>query len=287
MMNEMIEHDYLTFAESIDVIIERLDGTKYSLKDYGIGVRDFAVSSPYYVNSYESIDGMDGQLDNGTTLGYRNIKMSLYFVADGVENYARKRDEVFLIFDSRQPFYVTESRNKGRRWKVKIDANFTPEQARIFGFFDINLISASPFAESPGTTLNPMSEDYLFAVGEGKIQPGDPPIQYIFNSNSFYVFNDSDVPVVPRQMEQIITLQGTLTNPSIQNLTTGDVWSWTGTAGPADKIELNGIRSLKNGASIFGQTNKKLITLAPGWNEFQINGATNPIISFDFKFYYL
>lgn len=280
-------HDYLTFEEGIDVLLERLDGAVYSFKECGIGVRDFAVSSPYYATEYENIDGMDGVVDTGTTLGYRQIKMSLYFVADSMEDYAIKRHEVFSILDSRQAFYITESRNPHKRWKVKIDGIFTPDQARLFGFFDVSLTSASPYALSPGTTLNMLPDDHYYSIGDGKIDEGDPLVQFEFDTSSFFVFNDSDTIVDPRNMQINIKLQGTLVNPIIRNLTTSDEWKWTGSATASDVISLDGVRSLKNDQSIFGQTNKQLITLARGWNEFSITGATDFTIAFDFKMYYL
>ena len=58
-----------------------------------------------------------------------------------------------------------------------------------------------------------------------------------------------------------------------ENKTTGDVWQYMGTSNLNDEIVLEGIRSTKNGLSIFRDTNKRLITIAPGWNEFEIKGA--------------
>jgi len=85
-----------------------------------------------------------------------------------------------------------------------------------------------------------------------------------------------------------ITFTGASSNLTITNQTTGDMWQYTGTTQAGDTITLDGVRSLKNGASIFGQTNRKLITLKSGWNDFAITGATGAFeISFDFRFYYL
>lgn len=272
-------HDYLTFKDSIDVILEGLDGTRYSFKEYGIGVRDFVVSSPYYATSYESVEGMDGQIDAGTVLGYRNIKMILYFVADAFENYALKRDEVFRILDSRQPFYLIESRNPYKRWKVKIDANFTPEQFRNLGMFEVNCISASSFAESLGSTLHP-SEHFQTRTGG--------PVEYSFNQPSFSVWNDGDEAINPRQHALKIEYKGASSNLVIRNITNGAEWQHNGSTIASDVILLDGVKSLKNGVSVFGQTNRKLITLDPGWNEFQLSGASGAYeISFDFVFLYI
>jgi hypothetical protein len=85
-----------------------------------------------------------------------------------------------------------------------------------------------------------------------------------------------------------ITFTGASTNLTITNTTTGDIWQYTGTTQAGDTITLDGVRSLKNGVSVFGNTNRKLITIAPGWNNFTITGASGSFtISFDFRFYYV
>ncbi|KKB34649.1 phage tail family protein [Bacillus thermotolerans] len=283
----MSGHDYLTFEEGIDIILERLDGARYSFKEHGIGVRDFVVRSPHYVTTYEEVANMLGMLDTGTKLGYRQLKMSLYFVADSMDLYAKKRDEVFRILNSQEAFYITESRRPMQRWLVKVTGSFEPDQARLFGFVDVELVSASPFAESPGTTLRQPYTDFYYPIGEGRINEGDPPVQYVFTENTFSVFNDSDITVDPRNMDVLIEFVGESNDLTIRNLTTGDAWSYNGSSSVGDVIRLEGIRSLKNGQSIFGQTNKKLIRLDSGWNDFEISGASDFVISFDFRFYYL
>jgi hypothetical protein len=285
------EHDYLTFRDGIDLTIERLDGRKYSLKEHGIGVRDFVPASPYYDTEYETLEGQDGVIDTGTKLGFRKISTELYFVAESMDKYAYKRDEVFRLFDSREPFYISESRCPYKKWLVKVDGMFEPDQARIFGFFELSFTSASPYAVSIGTTLNVAEESQYFGVGGiSVIDEGDPVIQYEFTSALFSLFNDGELLNPERPfVEQKITLKGNLINPTIKNLTTGDVWSWTGTATTNDSIVLEGIRSYKNEEtnSIFRGTNKKLIRIAPGWNEFQVTGATDFTISFDLRFLYV
>jgi hypothetical protein len=73
----------------------------------------------------------------------------------------------------------------------------------------------------------------------------------------------------------VITFAGASTNLAIANTTTGDTWSYTGTTAAGDTLKLDGVRMLKNGVvSVFGATNRKLITLAPGWNNFTVTGAT-------------
>lgn len=111
---------------------------------------------------------------------------------------------------------------------------------------------------------------------------------YTFTTTTFRVFNAGDIDIDPRVLPLKITFTGASTNLTITNQTTGDTWQYTGTTQTGDTITLDGVRSLKNGASIFRNTNRKLITIKPGWNKFIIEGTTGAFtISFDFRFYYL
>ncbi|QHA38506.1 hypothetical protein D5E69_14185 [Rossellomorea marisflavi] len=75
----------------------------------------------------------------------------------------------------------------------------------------------------------------------------------------------------------------------MRNVTTSDVWRYTGTTGSADRLAIAGTRSLKNDVvNVFRDTNRKLIRLAPGWNDIRLTGASGSYsVEFDFRFYYL
>jgi len=110
----------------------------------------------------------------------------------------------------------------------------------------------------------------------------------IENQTSFRIYNAGDKTIDPRELPLKITFRGASTNLTITNQTTGDCWQYTGTTVKSDFLVLDGIRSLKNGVSIFSDTNRKLITLVPGWNDFTITGASGYFeITFNFRFYYL
>ncbi|MCG6184237.1 phage tail family protein [Anoxybacillus sp. LAT_38] len=111
---------------------------------------------------------------------------------------------------------------------------------------------------------------------------------WIDNQTSFSIYNAGDKTIDPRELPLTITFRGESANLTIINKTTGDTWQYTGTTVKSDFLVLDGIRSLKNGVSIFSDTNRKLITLVPGWNDFTITGASGYFeITFNFRFYYL
>ncbi|WHY01879.1 phage tail family protein [Neobacillus sp. DY30] len=265
----------------MNTIIERLDGTVYDLEELGITTRDFVVSSLTPRHSFEIVQGRHGTVDMGTEYDPRNITVSFYAKAVDQEDYARLRHEVFRMFQTAEAFYVTESRHPDKRWLVKVAAPFSPEQQQLYGFFVVELVTVEqPFAESVLTTLDPNTAAAQI-TGTGSRE-----INYRHSASSFEIYNEGDVAVNPREMPLVITFKGASTNLKITNLTTGDVWQYTGTTAVSDTVKLDGIRATKNGLSIFRNTNRKLIRLAEGWNDFQITGATGAYeITFDFRFY--
>ncbi|MBG9586918.1 phage tail domain-containing protein [Cytobacillus firmus] len=249
-------------------------------EDLKLWVSSFHIPSPDFVHVTESIDGRNGEIILETTLKGRPVKAS--FLAESVNpiEFDKHRDKLFRVFNPLKEFYIIRDLQPGKRLKVRVNTildidYLTPED----GEFTLEFLICSVFIESTGTTLNP---EWGFQVKTNE------NVQYKHSTQYFSIWNDGDILVDPREHFLKVLFNGPSVNLNIRNLTTGDIWGYTGNTAAGDSVELNGIRSLKNGSSIFGQTNKKLITLAPGMNEFEITGAVDPFeISFDFSFLYL
>jgi hypothetical protein len=278
----------LDIETTLGTIVQRLDGKMYKLEEIGIITRDFNPSSPSPKHNIEEIEGSHGAIDLGTVYEPRKINCSFYLKAYDMWDYALLRDEVFKIFDSRQSFYIIDARNPGKRWRVKCNGSYDIEQQRMYGFFDIEFISFSPFAESIGTTLSPLTFDSdLWQIGQGLIAEDT---KYHHNTTSFRIYNAGDVLIDPKYMPLKIKYKGKSNNLTIKNNTTGDLWNYTGvTTTLNDVITLDGVRAYRNVlGSIFKNTNWALITLKPGWNDFELTGVNGDFkIEFDFRFYYL
>lgn len=262
----------------MNLIIKRLNGDQYNLSDYG-QVLDFQIDSPSPRHRFEEIEGRDGHIDLGTDYSGRRMRATIYFKAPINSDYVAVRNLLFRIFASRENFYLIDDREPTKQWFVKCESEFSPEQLRpTAGSIDLVFISSSAYAASIESTLGLA----IAQISGGKIQ------KYRHSTTSFEVLNASDVEINPRKKYLVIQYKGSSNNLQIKNLTTGDIWSYTGTTAAGDVIELNGIRSTKNGLSIFRNTNRKLISLAPGWNAFELIGASGTFeISFEFRFYTL
>jgi phage-related protein len=268
-------------------IVVRKDGTTYNLKELGIRTKDFIVSSPSYRHETEKNEGKDGVTDKGTSLDARNITCIFKLIAFDMHDVPLLRNEVFRIFNSKESFYLIDSREPGKRWEVKCSNSYEIAQKFIYGDFQVEFFAYSGYAESIGTTLDPFTFDSeKWQTGQGLMLD---ETMYTHSTTSFQIYNATDGVIIdPRELSLLITYKGASTNLQIKNITTGDTWAYTGTTTSGDTLTLDGVRSLKNGVSVFGNTNHKLISIAPGNNTFQLTGTSGSFtISFDFRFYTL
>lgn len=269
----------------MNLLIIRKSGAAYSLADFGIKTLDFEVDSLVAHTVSEQISGRDGHVDVGTWYEARTMRASLF-----VQDYdSQLRNEIFRIFASRESFYLIDDRELGKRWDVKVSGGFSVQQvAQDKGRFTVEFIAARPFAESVKNTLSTDDTFYGNQVRQLFSASTDAEPSYEFTANTFSVYNAGDVAIDPRELPLSITYRGASTDLRIRNLTTGDDWRHTGSTNSADAITLDGVRSTRNNLSIFGATNRKLITLAPGWNDFQLTGTSGEFsIAFDFRFYFI
>jgi phage-related protein len=262
------------------------DGTIIDLyEDKNIWVSSFRISSPSPEHMTDSIEGRNGSIYFGTTIKERKITSSLMIEANNEQEFDLLRDEIFQLFNPLQKFYIIRDLQPGKRMEVSVLNEYNLNYLSLEdGEFDIEFIIHSAFVESVGSTLTAVNIDTLWQVSGMEAKD----LIYKQTSPTFKIYNDGNVLIDPRIVPLIITFKGASNNLSIKNITTGDEWTFSGTSNPDDSIILDGIRSTKNGLSIYRETNHKLITLIPGMNEFELTGATDPFeISFDFYFYYL
>jgi hypothetical protein len=270
----------------MEIAIQRLNGAIYNLLDYGIKTLDFQVDAPSPRVNSEIIDGRDGYVDLGAAYDAREMRGSFFMTSADSTDFALLRNEVFRIFAGREQFYVIDSREPGKRWLVRSNGYSVEQIIATKGRFDVEFTCATTYAESIGTSLSPKTFDAeLWQIGQGLIDDG---LTYSHTTPTFRIYNLGDTTVNPRHHPLVITYTGASTNLKIKNVTTGEEWAFTGTTTASDSVKLDGIRSTKNGLSIFRDTNRKIISLAPGWNDFVLTGASGSFtVSFDFRFYYL
>ena len=262
--------------------------------DFPDGVKplDIFISSINKERETSRVEGSHLKRDNGFVYGERDIELDLWMKAHDTEDYRLLRDKVYALFD--RVGYISEEYQKGKRYKVNVDDQYIPE--RIEGtrmFAEAKIVCTTdglPFAESIGTTAlidkNGVSaNDALWGYGMGLISI-DEGQQYTHTSSTFRIYNAGNVPIHPFQQDLKIEISGvTGKNFEMRNVTTGDVFKVTDNLKSSDVVVLDGHEIKINGLQALRKTNRKYISLAPGWNEFRLNRTAKVI--FDFRFYYL
>lgn len=236
-----------------------------NLEALGIIGLSLDIPSPSYRVLRETIDGRPGEIITDKTLDVRQLLGKFILESDGYVNSLTSRNKLFEVFGNGETVYVSESHLSTIRWKCHVDGWVAERVNSGVHLFEIPLLAESGTSE----TVNIVEKSY--------------------STESFRFKNEGNVSVDPRiHSETVIEFKGVSTNLTILNQTTSDQWSLTGSTVTDDVIRLEGVKTLKNGLSVFGQTNKKLITLKPGWNDFQITGATGSFtVTVRTRFYFL
>ncbi|MGM0807521.1 MAG: phage tail family protein [Bacillota bacterium] len=267
--------------------IQLENGTMYDMyDDFGIIVRSIQIPSPTPIINYERIDGRHGDIRVGKEFGARPIKASCSLFAFDTIDYPLLRNELYKLFMAHEQMYLIIDAEPKKRWKVDVTSSFLPDRLGTYGTFDIQFNAPMGMSESIGTTLDAFTfESGVWQVGSGvSLSEND----YTHETNTFNIYNASDEIINPRFIPLRIEFKGSSSSLSITNNTTGDNWRYNGSSASGDTILIDGVRSIKNGLNIFGSTNKKLVSLAPGNNSFTLSGTVSPFtISFEFRYYLL
>jgi len=273
-------------AQSHNVTLIRQDGVRYDFEELGITLTDLTMRTPEAELLYEQV--ADHMVDAGTTLKGRKLSASFFFSAADSLDFPLLVNDIFAMLSSKQAFYLVDGREPGKRMLVKAEGFEVTQHTPTNGEFSVTFASAGAYRESVSTTLGTFDFDSeLWQIGQG-LSVEDEQHDYTFSTSTFSVFNAGDVTVDPRYMPLTITFTGASTNLQIVNNTTGETWQYTGTTVAGNTIVLDGTKALKNGSSVFGATNRKVLTLAPGANSFTMTGASGTYsISFEFRYYYV
>lgn len=274
-------------------LIRTLDGKEYNFDEADIRTLDFIVSSPVANNFFKSLDGMNGVIDYGTTFGEREITGYFLAKSSDIPTFSLLRDEIFSYLSTGQPFYLIESRMGGKQWLVKVKDSYDIPQKGFLGKFDVKFVVMSGFAESILTTQDIQknglvnSGDWSFGMGLESVD--DSELVYTHTGNSFKVFNAGNVEVHPFEAFlkiEIKNVTGSSQKFSLINRTNGSRLVINKAVASSEVWIIDGPVIKRNSLMAASDTSKEFISLVPGWNTFEITGATSATVSFDFKFLY-
>lgn len=261
----------------------------------GVIPLDVFVSSISRVRQKVNIEGRSGSVDYGSVDDYRTVELYVLLRSYDTVDYRLLRDEIYALF-SRNFLYVEETRTRGKLYKVSIDSNYIPERAPRHARDATIMLPGEtvdmPFAESIGTTADISGyklkySDEIWSYGMGLLYDEDSH-RYIHAGTEFSIYNAGNVTVDPFEMDLKITIDPIHQSPDffeMTNKTTGETFR-VDEGMQGDAIVLDGPNVTINGLQALRKTNKQFISLAPGWNDFELKGTGSSRVEFDFRYYY-
>lgn len=301
----------------MDGKIVKTNGSEIILSQERFITQDIKVSPIEIKRDVAEVERRAGAINELIKHGTRRIQLHLMFIAKDHSDFETLEERAFDLFTDLEPYYLYKAiptkqstmygfELPGKEWGRELD--FMPsevaflhgkryfvvnsdmseiEQKGLTGKFTVELETyLLPYAESSAT----LKELKLWDINKWQWNQGltwDDELQYRFTSNNFTLKNFGNVKVDPRESELKITIKATTSSYlEIKNVTTDELFRFNGTLSTSDTLILNGIHSYKNGVNAILNTNKKLLTLAPGNNVFSVTGGTIQSIEFDFRFLY-
>lgn len=243
-------------TDNFKVVYE--SGDTYDMAEtLSVLVRKLNIPSPSTNNYSEKIEGQDGVIHLGRDFNSGKITAECSFVCNSGVELQSLRKTLISVLLAEEYLYIIPDADPNQRWKAHVSEEINISEIGGYGEFTLIFDCDQPFAESAAIVTQTKT------------------------TSTFTIVNSGDRDVDPRKDLLVITYTGASTNLIIRNNTTGEEWQYTGTTVSGNTIVLNGIRSTKNGLSIFRNTNRKLISLAKGNNSFTLSGTSG---SFSIKF---
>lgn len=239
----------------------------------------------------QEISGVDGGLLS--SISFAPFNLILRFVYSGVDvtDYHLLKKQLRSMLYSRTPFYIVHSDMPGKKYAVYCEENAITDIGHKYGEFEISFNVYKGYSESLYDTdqFSLMSDNWQFESG---LVPDDT-ISYNHTRTNFEIFNGSSDTINPRMRHRLkIYIQLNAKNGfRLVNKTTGDIFDYK------KEIDINTPLTLEGGYPFLHvntskircgrSTNHGIITLAPGYNKFEIWGNTSDVnIKFIFPFIY-
>lgn len=271
--------------------IKRSDTPEFEITDAIQGLEFLGNdSSPVIANTYQQNTGRDGQLFQTQTFD-KTVENANFLINFGDwYNFKLLKHDIYRIFSQRSMMRIRTDAEMGIVKYVRPTS------------FDIKPISDGahdatftiPFDNPSGYKYSLARSDDLYTYDAelwqiGMNLPNGEDLNYRFTTNSFSVYNASDIPIDPyyqkHDLQIICHFNGS--NLTILNKTNGSSWQYQKAASKSDTIILDGIKTTLNGNPASANTDYGNIVLETGYNNISVTGAADIDITFSFPFIYL
>lgn len=259
------------------------------------GALDLTEKYPLELMEIDEGDAEGDSQDLGTSgvdgaLTFMNVfapfPLAIKFRLKAIDNYDYNliKAELKSLLNRRKPYFVIHEKMPGRKFAVNQADIEVDRKSANKAIFTITFNCFKGYSESILRTTDtpPFLEDN-WQFSQGLSAEGN---QYIFDTNKFVVYNGSDDTVDPLKRHDLdISLSCAAEKGlTVTNRTTGDVFKYNKPLKKGNKILISGIYPYLDGNRCGIDTNHGVITLAEGYNDFEITGATDIEAIFSFPF---
>lgn len=273
------------------------DGDEFSIADVVPGLtylgQDDASSSPQFTNNYQDTTGKDGSFFISQTFAKRTISEKFLLEFSNWEDFQLAKHEIYKLFGQRKLVRVRTDVNDAKVYfGYPTPFDIAPgSPGANYANFTIPFDLPKPYRYSMYRSDSPYTFDqdgWQFGMN---LPDNSADVGYHFTSNSFRVYNASDIKVDPyyqsHDLRIIMKFSGNYLE--IKNTTTNTSWKFNEESDGNHTIIWDGqsLTTTLDGNQVNAKTDFGYISLDPGWNAIECTGANSVDITFSFPFMYL
>lgn len=245
--------------------------------------------TPVINNSFLDVSGVDGSQLQFTTFSRYQVPAKFLLRFDDWQDFKLAKHQFYRLFAQRKEIRMrTDVESSIVRFVYPNLPEIAPaEDGAHYSLFTMNFDNPSGYRYSlyRSNAVYDFSNDSL-QFGELSI---DEKCNYHFTSNTFRVYNPSDIAIDPfgqkHDLKVICKFSGS--SMKLLNTTNGSEWEYKKSSSGNDSIILDGINTTLNGDPASVNTDYGNLILDTGWNGFTVSGASSVDITFSFPFIYL
>ena len=232
----------------------------------------------------KKIGFQDGSRLMSTTYDSRQLSIKLQYSGKSETDAMLAFESAQRFFVAREPYWITFANWQNRMYYGTATMSAPTYSNEKEWTCEVTFTDLMGLSRSIGTSLS--STEDMWGVNDNIPNNGDYP-SYSFSSNSFSVYNLSDVLIDPERRGHPfkMTCKGSSGgNFKVTNKTTGDeIYKKSAFNGT---FVLNGVNPELDGTGCLLDTDCGIITLQIGKNDFEVENFTGTI-SFDFPMWWL
>ena len=92
----------------MDLLVEKLDGSRYYLSQYKVLITDFEESAPSVTRNSKQLDQRNGNIDFGGWHTDKTIDITGYYRADDIDEEETLREKLYALLSDPDGYYITQ-----------------------------------------------------------------------------------------------------------------------------------------------------------------------------------